>query len=148
MLVDSERYLFACSRYIEMNPVRAGIVSDPAAYRWSSFRCNAGDDPDAIVTPHPAYRALGGSATDRQAAYRALFDVPLDAGVIDTIRRAARMGAVLGTAQCRARLETALNRRLARLPHGGARRGQAFAAEDHAVGQPPDHHRFSTTLTP
>jgi putative transposase len=94
--IDSERYFFQCSRYIEMNPVRAGLVSEPAAYRWSSFRNNAHGGPDALVRRHPLYLALGRSGPARRAAYRALFDVPLPPLVLDAIRRAGNRGKQLG----------------------------------------------------
>jgi putative transposase len=90
-LIDSERYLLACSRYIELNPVRAGLAAVPGAYRWSSFRGNGEGAPDYLITPHPTYRALGASAAECRAAYRALFTIPLDAGAIDAIRPAAAL---------------------------------------------------------
>ncbi|MBW8770485.1 MAG: transposase [Gemmatimonadetes bacterium] len=95
-LIDSERYFLACSRYIEMNPVRAGIVNDPGAYRWSSFRSNAQGEFDALVRRHPVYLALGREGAVRRDAYRKLFDAPLDNIVLDAIRRATNQGAVLG----------------------------------------------------
>ena len=70
--VRPRRYLIACMGYIEMNPVRAGIVRVPAAYGWSSYRANAEGGEDALVTPHPAYVALGRSRRERCAAYRAM----------------------------------------------------------------------------
>ena len=146
-LVDSDRYFLACSRYIDLNPVRAGIVADAASYRWSSFRCNARGSYDPLVTPHPAYRALGETGAARQAAYRAMCAVPLDAAVVDAIRHAARRGTVLGSTRCRAELELALQRPLSRRPQGGARRGSTFMADD-ASADEPGHHRSSTTLTP
>src|SRR6266545_4048494 len=54
-LVQSERYLLTCMRYIELNPVRASMVGDPAAYRWSSFRGNARIEPMAWLRPHEEY---------------------------------------------------------------------------------------------
>jgi putative transposase len=71
--VHARRYLFACMRYIEMNPVRAGLVREAGAYRWSSFRANALGQDDALVIPHPCYFALGRSREERCAAYRAQF---------------------------------------------------------------------------
>jgi putative transposase len=72
-------YLLACMRYIELNPVRAGLASRPVDYRWSSFRCNALGQEDALVTPHPYYYALGRSPQLRQTAYLALFqDEPIE----------------------------------------------------------------------
>jgi putative transposase len=76
--VHARKYLFACMRYIELNPVRAGLVRDARAYRWSSCRANADGEDDALVTPHPAYFALGRSPEARQAAYRAMLDTESD----------------------------------------------------------------------
>jgi REP-associated tyrosine transposase len=71
--VIARRYLLACMRYIELNPVRAGLVRHPAQFRASSYRANALGEPDALVTPHAAYFALGRDAEARRAAYRAGF---------------------------------------------------------------------------
>jgi len=71
--VLARRYLLACMRYIEMNPVRAGLVRHPAEFRASSYRANALGEPDALVTPHAVYCALGRDAQARRAAYRAGF---------------------------------------------------------------------------
>jgi len=71
--VVARRYLLACMRYIELNPVRAGLVRHPADFRDSSYRANALGQPDALVTPHAAYCALGRSGEERRAAYRATF---------------------------------------------------------------------------
>ena len=71
--VHARRYLFSCMRYIESNPVNAGLAPEAGAYRWSSFRANAAGEDDALVTPHPYYYALGRSREERCAAYRALF---------------------------------------------------------------------------
>lgn len=55
-LVQSEAYLLACARNIELNPVRAAMVARPAEYRWSSHRANAGGNTDALLRPHETYR--------------------------------------------------------------------------------------------
>jgi putative transposase len=67
------RYVLACMRYIELNPVRARVVARPGQYRWSSFRANALGQDDPLLTPHAHYCVLGRDAASRQAAYRALF---------------------------------------------------------------------------
>jgi putative transposase len=69
-LVDSDRYLMCCYRYIELNPVRAGLAPGPAAYRWSSYRCNALGEPDSLVTPHPVFEDLGAALDERRERYR------------------------------------------------------------------------------
>ena len=87
-LIQAETYLLSCMRYIELNPVRADMVDDPANYRWSSYRSNAFGQSKLILTPHPLYQALGTTADDRQSAYRALFRTQLDNEAITDIRLA------------------------------------------------------------
>lgn len=68
------RHLLACMRYIELNPVRAGLVTQPAAYPWSSYRANALGKDDALVTPHAFYYTLGRTALARRTAYLRSFE--------------------------------------------------------------------------
>lgn len=128
-LVDSEPYFLACSRYIEMNPVRAGMVARPERYRWSSFRCNAHGEPNPLVTPHPLYIALAANASRRQDSYARLFSAPLSPVIVDAIRHATRTGTVLGSAPCDATLDPDFRRALLRSSHGGDRRSAAFASK-------------------
>jgi putative transposase len=74
--VRVRQYVLAAMRYIELNPVNAGLARAPAAYRWSSHAANAGGADDPLLAPHPAYLALGRSAGERCTAYRALFETP------------------------------------------------------------------------
>ena len=136
-LIDSERYFFTCSRYVELNPARAGIVPHPGAYRWSSFRRNADGESDPLVTPHQLYVELGKEEADRQAEYLGMFARELDAVEIDAIRSATKSGRVLGTARFRQDLEVRAQRPLRWLSHGGDRRSIS------SLPQP-----VSTTLTP
>jgi len=76
-VIDSDAYLLSCLRYIEMNPVRAGIVLYPGHYRWSSYRTNAEGRDETWLVPHDNYLALGVDLHLRQAVYRALFDLPI-----------------------------------------------------------------------
>jgi putative transposase len=72
ILIDDERGWLRCLRYIERNPVEAGIVRDPADYPWSSYRTHALGEPSTWLTPHPLYLALGSTPELRQAVYRAI----------------------------------------------------------------------------
>lgn len=72
-VIDSERYFFECARYIELNPVRAGIVQDPSEHISSSFGRNALERADPLVTPHPLYQALAATSTERATTYKSLF---------------------------------------------------------------------------
>ena len=69
-LVDTNGYLWNCHRYIEFNPVRAGLCQRPDDYPWSSFASNASGKHDPLIHPRPEYLALGSDAAARCAAYR------------------------------------------------------------------------------
>ena len=71
-LVASDFYLLACYRYIEQNPVRAGLARGAVDYLWSSHRFHALSRPDSLVTPHDAYLAMGEDPDKRAAGYRAV----------------------------------------------------------------------------
>jgi putative transposase len=120
--IDSEAYFFACCRYIELNPVRAGMVEHPREYSWSSYRAHALGAADALVSGHPLYRALGTAADERQRAYRALFRPSLEAGFVDALRAATNGGWALGNARFKQRIAKALKRRVAPLPKGRPRK--------------------------
>jgi putative transposase len=98
-VVQAETYLLACHRYIELNPVRAAMVTDPGQYRWSSYRANGLGQADTRLTPHALYVAQGPDTVQRCAAYRALFRPQLDAEAVDDIRQALQLGMPLGSAQ-------------------------------------------------
>jgi putative transposase len=87
-VVDSAPYLFACSRYIELNPVRAGLVTAAEAYEWSSFRRNACGSDDGVVSERAEFTSLGGDRDTRCAAYRAMFTSDLEPAVIAALRAA------------------------------------------------------------
>ena len=111
-LTQDETYLLACQRYIELNPVRAGMVLHPAEYRWSSYRANAQGEADALVKPHSLYAALGLDDASRQAAYRELFRYELDPGLVDEIRHATNGNFALGNERFAAQVSEALGRRV------------------------------------
>ena len=116
--IDSEAYLLACSRYIELNPVRARMVAHPRLYRWSSYRTLAEGAVDTLVTPHPLYLALGRNAGARRSAYRALFGDALDPAFVDDLRAATNGGWALGNERFRQSIADALRRRVTKLPPG------------------------------
>jgi putative transposase len=110
-LVDSESYLFHCHRYIELNPVRAGMVTQPWEYDWSSYRANAGLDSSSLVVQHRLYQALGGTSEERAAAYRRLFAMPLADEDVDRIRASISGGLPLGSEAFLDSVESTLKRR-------------------------------------
>jgi putative transposase len=104
-VVETDRYLLACMRYIEQNPVRAGMVERPERYAWSSHRANGFGIRDPLVTPHPSYRALAVSPVARRANYLALFDQPVADEETRAIRDATQNAWALGDAAFRASVE-------------------------------------------
>ena len=106
-VIQADTYLLCCQRYIELNPVRAAMVDDPAHYRWTSYRRNALGATDSRITPHVLYQALGQTDKRRQTAYRALFRAQLDGAAIDDIRLALNQNQPLGNARFYARIEKA-----------------------------------------
>ena len=95
-VIESMHYLFACQRYIELNPVRARMVGHPAEHQWSSYRTNADGEPSRVITPHPLYMALAGDAEQRRRAYRAFFEKSLTEDELRQIRQAIMSGRALG----------------------------------------------------
>ncbi|WP_425529320.1 transposase, partial [Stenotrophomonas maltophilia] len=87
-VVDSDRYLLACQRYIELNPVRAGKVAHPGDYRWSSYRANARGRPNALLEPHSAFELMGSDADERRRRYVEFIEAGIPAGDLLAIRRA------------------------------------------------------------
>lgn len=90
-IAESGGYVMACYRYIELNPVRAGMVADPASYAWSSHATNVGLRPDPMVVPHCEFLALANGGSPH-ATYRGLFAQFLDEGVVRSIREATNGG--------------------------------------------------------
>ncbi len=116
--IESEAYLMACYRYIELNPVRARMVRHPREYRWSSYRANALGAADPIVSAHPLYCSLGRSAGKRQESYRELFRERLSVEFIDDLRSATNGGWALGTEAFKRRIAKGAKRRAEPLPKG------------------------------
>lgn len=87
-LVDSEAYLLTCMRYVEMNPVRAGMVEHPGEYRWSSYAGNAQGKKNSLLQSHPLYHSLGKTDEECAYAYRELFRSQLNNEDVHDIREA------------------------------------------------------------
>lgn len=95
-LVNSESYLLTLYRYIELNPVRANMVSHPSQYKWSSYAINALGKSSSLQSPHPLYLLLGQSKVARLKAYQALFEQRICPSVLADIRRTGEKELVLG----------------------------------------------------
>ena len=110
-LVQTGGYLLSCYRYIELNPVRAGICRHPRDYPWSSYGGNAEGTDDALLTPHEELRSLGSSAAERREMYARLFGSVLDDRRIEEIRTATNGNTALGDDAFKQRLTASLGRR-------------------------------------
>lgn len=111
-LIQEELYLLEVYRYIELNPVRAGLVADPGDYRWSSYQVNGLGRKYGLCTPHHLYHALGVNSVERRAAYRALFAQQVEGELLDAIRANANKGLALGDDRFKEEIETVTGRRV------------------------------------
>ncbi len=96
-LVREDRYLLSCLRYIELNSVRAGVVTDPEDYHWSSYHVHGHGIRASMWSAHPTYLSLGETGLQRQNRYREMVGEALEQNVIAKIRHCAHSGLVLGT---------------------------------------------------
>jgi len=108
--VDGARYALNCIRYIELNPVRAGIVVHPAAYRWSSFEYNAMGRTDALITTHPALQGLAVDPAVSRERYRELLEMGLDPTELESLRLHSTRQRAWGSEEFALQLEAALGR--------------------------------------
>ena len=111
-LVDSETYVLRLYRYIELNPVRAGMVEDPGSYYWSSYGSNALGESSNIISAHSVYLGLGLEAEMRRAAYRALLNQSLREDTFSEIRGAVNRGLALGSEKFKTEIELLHGRRV------------------------------------
>ncbi len=128
-LIDTEQYLLTCMRYIELNPVRAGMVDHPSNYPWSSYHANAKGEADPLVTPHRLYKRLGKTPEERQKAYRQLFRARLSQETLSTIREATNKAWVMGNDRFCNRIQKQLDRRVTPIPRGGDRKSDEYRAQ-------------------
>lgn len=111
-VVDSDYYCLACYRYIDLNPLRAGMVVDPTDYRWSSCRHNALGYENNLLTPHATYLGLGMTKKSRSARYRSLLGDALGESSINEIRRGIAKGLPLGSDTFKSEIENQLGYKL------------------------------------
>ncbi len=124
IIVESTTYLLTCMRYIEKNPVRAGLVARPEYYRWSSYAANAWGEDNCIVSLHDEYVNLGQTLLRRREAYRALFDAELTPHELGRIRNCTQSGTPIGTGCFKEQIEKTL-----RSTVGGEKRGRPAKAQ-------------------
>lgn len=113
-LVQTDRYLLACMAYLDLNPVRAGMVQKPAEHRWSSHRHYIGQVQDRLVTPHPLAWGLGNTPFAREAAYADLVQQGIALDQQKALTDSALKGWALGDRDFVAELEGRTDRRMSR----------------------------------
>ena len=123
-VVDTDHYFLTCMRYIESNPVRAGLARHAGEWPWSSFRLNVSGAPFGLLTPHEVYGALGSEAADRGAAYARLLEEPIPPSDLEAIRSSVQMDRALGKDEFLVRWEAKLGRPVGVTAHGGSRKFQ------------------------
>jgi putative transposase len=123
-------------RYIEMNPVRAGMVDHPAKYRWSSYVANAQGVDNAVIHAHKQYLVLGDTPEDRQSAYRGLFEITADANELDIIRASLCSGTPLGNERFKKQIEVMTGRKVGLIKAG--RPSRTKEADQIENGQTPN----------
>jgi putative transposase len=132
-LVESSSYVLACYRYIELNPVRAGMVSHPQAYQWSSYAANSGARTDQLLSPHAEFAAIG------SAAYVSLIKEAVEPALLVQIREATNGGYPLATEPFKSELGAVTGRRI-----GPGRAGRPVkAAAERKSKSEPDPDLFS-----
>ena len=127
-LIQSERYLLACMVYIDLNPVRAGMVAQARDFPWSSHAHYIGLQPDRRLTPHALYWELGNTPFAREAAYAALVQVGVSADQQKNLTDATLRGWALGEAGFVAELQRQTHRRVSK-----SAAGRPFARPDKSV---------------
>ena len=111
-LIQEEHYLLELYRYIELNPVRAEMVTDPGEYHWSSYQINGLGKISDLCTPHHDYLCLGKDASDRQDTYRMFLSHHIDGELLKEIRDNTHKGMAVGNNRFKKEIETMTGRRL------------------------------------
>lgn len=103
-LVDTEQYFLQCQRYIELNPVKAGLVAYAGDYQWSSYNCHAYGMHSKLHTPHACYLNFQPDPDKRFVSYRSFVASPAPEGMADQIHHAAMSGKALGSEEFQERM--------------------------------------------
>jgi len=127
-LIEDEAYLLTCYRYIELNPVRAGMVNAPQLYFWSSYPVNALAAASELVKPHSIYNALGLDEEERASVYKSGFDEMVDFESINDIRNAVQTGTPLGSDRFKAQIENLLQVKV-----GFSKRGRPIKSKNWTI---------------
>ncbi len=119
-LIESN-YLLELYRYIELNPVRAGMVNEPSEYSWSSYQCNGFGKRSKLQSPHELYNALGRSKKKRLESYQLLLDIDVEEVLLDDIRKSINKGVALGSVRFTNKIEKLTGKRVTQAQRGRPR---------------------------
>ncbi|MES2932624.1 MAG: transposase [Pseudomonadota bacterium] len=111
-VLETEQYCMACCRYIELNPVRAGLTASPEEYPWSSYMHHAGIAVNSLIVDHPQYWALGNTPFEREAVYRALVEQGISQDALKMLNQSLLKGWALGSENFKTELEKQVQRRV------------------------------------
>jgi len=125
-VVDSDTYLFSLYKYIEMNPVKANMVSETSEYRWSSYQYNALGEPDKLITEHSLYTELSDTAKLRCPRYKEMFDQLDISKQRKQITKATLAGEVYGSKRFHHKISKLTNRKTKLASHGGDRKSAEY----------------------
>lgn len=128
-MLDSDAYLMACMRYIELNPLRARMVRKVENYPWSSYHRNALGERSELIRSHDLYVGLGPTPELRQKAYAASFRTNADDDMHEEIRKATQGGWALGPEKFQKQIAKVTKSRVTPLPRGGDRRSEKFGKQ-------------------
>lgn len=123
-LIDRESYFLSCLRYIEMNPVRAGLVSTPELYRWSSYRVRALGEKSSILDLDPWYDSLGCNSLERQIKYCQFFQSLMPETTLELFREMINKNGIAGSSAFKAQVEQLTHQETIIRPIGRPRAGK------------------------
>jgi putative transposase len=127
--IDSDGYLLICGIYVDLNPVRAGIVSTPAKFMWSSYRSRAGLTTCEWLDADPALEALARTAERRWARYRELVEAPLREDQLKLIRESLHRNQLTGGAAFAEKMSRDTGVIVSQLPPGRPRKAGSPTAK-------------------
>ena len=117
-VIEAERFLLACMAYIDLNPVRAGLVAQAGDYPWSSYGHYTGQRIDKLITPHPLFWELGNTPFAREAAYADMVQAGLNMVQQTALTDSAMSGWALGSSEFVDHLQKKTLRRLSKSSPG------------------------------
>ena len=117
-LVSKDEYLLACSRYIELNPVRAKMVENPKDYSWSSFGFRGEGKRDILLDEDPVYLGLGKTKTERELNYKKYFLNNISDEEINLMRTATQKGCIIGNKEFIGKMSRLSGREVVLRPRG------------------------------